>query len=82
MKTWQIQHARDNLCRIVKAAQQGQPQELTRHGEGVAVVLSLKDYQTLAGKKKSMAGLIRRSQGIGVELDIRRSKKTPRTVEL
>ncbi|HEY1170608.1 MAG TPA: type II toxin-antitoxin system Phd/YefM family antitoxin [Verrucomicrobiae bacterium] len=83
MKTWQIQHARNNLCRIVKAAQQGHAQELTRHGEAVAVVISMKDYRNLAGKKKgTMAGLIKRSKGLNVELDIKRSKKAAREIEL
>ncbi len=82
MKTWQIQQARNNLCSIVKAAQRGQPQELTRHGEGVAVVISLEDYQSLAGKKKTMANLVKRSKGLNVELDVRRSKQTARTIDL
>jgi len=43
MQSWPIHEAKARLSELVKRAQQ-QPQQLTSHGEPVAVVLSADDY--------------------------------------
>jgi len=42
-----IAEARNNLARLVHAAEDGEPVRLTRRGRPVAVILSLAEYERL-----------------------------------
>jgi prevent-host-death family protein len=44
-KRWQMQDAKARLSRLVKDAQSDGPQIITLHGEEVAIVQSIQDYQ-------------------------------------
>ncbi|MGH8791975.1 MAG: type II toxin-antitoxin system Phd/YefM family antitoxin [Stackebrandtia sp.] len=46
---WQVQEAKARLSEVMRAARADGPQFLTRHGEDVAVLLSVKDYRKLHG---------------------------------
>ena len=48
-----ITEARQNLPHIIHNAESGQVTEITRYGEGVAVVVSLARWRKLHQKKKS-----------------------------
>lgn len=49
-KRYSIAAARNSLARLVHEAEAGQPVELTRRGNAVAVVVSVAEYAQLAGK--------------------------------
>jgi len=60
MQSWPIHEAKARLSELVKRAQQ-QPQQLTSHGEPVAVVLSAEDYHRHRQEGESLLAFIRRS---------------------
>lgn len=68
--TWQIQEAKNRLSELVEAALREGPQEITRHGKSVAVVLSRDEYERLASsanRKPSLAKFLLDAPRIGLE---------------
>ncbi len=67
--TWQLQHAKNRFSELVEAALREGPQEITRHGKPVAVVLSRDEYDRLAGpnSKPSLARFLLDAPRIGLE---------------
>jgi len=67
--TWQIQEAKNRLSELVEAAVREGPQEITRHGKPVAVVLSRDEYDRLASSnaKPSLARFLLDAPRIGLE---------------
>lgn len=49
-----IADARDHLPSLVRAAEQGQPIELTRRGKPVAVLMSSREYHKLTGASRDL----------------------------
>lgn len=45
MTTWQVQAAKQRLSEVLRAAEGGEPQFITRHGQEVAVVIDIADYR-------------------------------------
>jgi len=71
MKSWPIHEAKARLSELVKRAQK-QPQQLTSHGEPVAVVVSAEAYRRQQQEGESLVVFIRRSPLVGAdELDRR-----------
>jgi prevent-host-death family protein len=82
MQSWPIHEAKARLSELVKMAQQ-QPQQLTSHGEPVAVVLSAEAYNRHHNEGESLVAFIRRSPLVGVdELDLERSADLTRDQEI
>jgi prevent-host-death family protein len=84
MQSWPIHEAKARLSELVKRAQQ-QPQQLTSHGEPVAVVLSAEDYHRHRHEGESLVAFIRHSPLVGadeLELDQQRSGDLTRDIEL
>ena len=82
MQSWPIHEAKARLSELVKRAQQ-QPQQLTSHGEPVAVVLSAEAYHRQQHDGESLVAFIRRSPLVGAdELDLERSPDLTRDLEL
>lgn len=84
--TWQLQHAKNRFSELVEAAMRDGPQEITRHGKPVAVVLSLDEYNRLASpnREPSLAEFLLNAPRIGLEemgIDLdaeRRRSRSPR----
>lgn len=51
MKSYSIAEAKSHLGRLVHQVEAGPPVELTRRGQPVAMVLSIRDYQRLASPR-------------------------------
>lgn len=51
-KQHSIAEARSNLPKLVREAESGEPIELTRRGERVAVLIGRKQYERLAAKSR------------------------------
>jgi prevent-host-death family protein len=82
MQSWPIHAAKAHLSELVKRAQQ-HPQQLTSHGEPVAVVLSVAAYQRQQLEGESLVAFIRRSPLMDAEeLELERSPDLTREIEL
>lgn len=82
MQSWPIHAVKARLSELVKRAQQ-QPQQLTSHGEPVAVLLSAEAYHRHQHDRESLVSLIRRSPLVGAdELHLKRSSVLTRDLEL
>jgi prevent-host-death family protein len=81
MKTvWKLHEAKSHFSELVECAVHDGPQTITKHGKGMAVLLSAKDNARLKGRKESLVEFFRRSPMRGLELD--RTKDYPREVSL
>ena len=66
MKSWQLQEAKAKFSAVVNDAIKQGPQRVTRHGEDVVVILSIKTYEELTrqsegGKDKGLVEFFRDS---------------------
>ncbi len=82
MQTWQLQEAKGKFSEVVKRAQSQGPQNITVHGEPVAVLISRRDYLKLTHPKPSLVGLLRTSPLMGSDLDIARKQTPTRKIKL
>jgi prevent-host-death family protein len=82
MQSWPIQEAKARLSELVKRAQR-RPQQLTSHGEPVAVVISAQEWERQQKQEESLVAFIRRSPLVGVEdLTLERCSDLPRDLDL
>lgn len=82
MRTWQLQEAKGKFSEVVKSAQSQGPQNITVHGEPVAVLISRRDYLKLIRPKPSFVELLRASPLVGSDLKITREQTTARKIKL
>jgi prevent-host-death family protein len=82
MQTWQLQEAKSKFSEVVKRSQNQGPQNITVHGEPVAVLLSRRDYLKLTHPKSSLVELLRSSPLAGIELDVKREQTLTRPIKL
>ena len=61
MQSWQMQTAKARFSELVKHAAQEGPQEITLHGQSVAVVVSRKLFDQLSGNEQSLVDFMRAS---------------------
>ena len=89
MTTWQLQDAKNRFSAVVDAALTGEPQEVTRRGKPVVVVVAVEDYRRLcesAAEEASsfvdhLLAIPRGSDGDGFELPARTRDYTPKAVD-
>jgi prevent-host-death family protein len=77
---WQLQEAKNKFSEVVDQAVKNGPQEITRHGKKTAVILSMKDYRALVGRKGNLVDFFRDSPLR--EITIERNKDLPRSIDL
>jgi antitoxin Phd len=82
MPTWQLQEAKGRFSEVVKRAQSQGPQNITVHGEPVAVLISRRDYLKLTKPKPSLVELLRTSPLAGSDLKISREQTPTRKIKL
>ncbi len=82
MQTWQLQEAKGKFSEVVKRAQSQGPQNITVHGESVAVLISRRDYLKLTHPKPSLVELLRASPLAGSDLKITREQTPTRKINL
>ena len=61
MNTWEMQEAKARLSEVIKCAESEGPQEITLHGQSVAIVITRDMYDRLAGTGQSLAEFMRSS---------------------
>lgn len=85
---WKLDEQDEKLRELVARAKSEGPQQIDEGGQGVAVVISLTEFERLRGAGRPQEGSIveffRRSPLVGVELDLERDADTGegRDVEL
>ena len=82
MRTWQLQEAKGKFSEVVKNAQSQGPQNITVHGEPVAVLISRRDYLKLIHPQPSFVELLRASPLVGSGLDVTREQTPTRKITL
>ena len=60
MRAWQMQEAKARLSEVVKCAESEGPQNITLHGQSVAVVVSRAMFERLTGNEHSLVEFMRR----------------------
>jgi prevent-host-death family protein len=78
---WQLQEAKANLSQVVNRALEDGPQRITRHGRPAAVLLSERDFEQLAARKRgSLVEFLARFRGL--EIPDRDRTDTVREIDL
>lgn len=67
MHVWQMQEAKARLSELVKCAESEGPQDITLHGQSVAVVLSRRAFERLAGNDRSLVQFMQQSPLYGLD---------------
>jgi prevent-host-death family protein len=67
---------------VLRAAESGEPQIVTRHGQEVAVVIDIAEYRRLQGQSVSLMTYLRAEASTDADLQIERRRDLPREVGL
>ncbi|MBI3183066.1 MAG: type II toxin-antitoxin system Phd/YefM family antitoxin [Myxococcales bacterium] len=78
---WQLQEAKQKFSEVVERALNDGPQIVTRRGEEVAVIMSMREYRRLRKRKRSFKEFLLRGPDLSA-LELERRKDLPRDVEL
>jgi prevent-host-death family protein len=78
---WQLQEAKQRFSELLRHARAHGPQVVTKHGEEVAVVVSIEDYRRLTEELPSFKELLLAAPDLEA-LEIERPRETARVVEL
>jgi len=81
-KHWQLQEAKNRFSRLVEQAQHNGPQIVTKHGKETVVIISVNEYRRLVRPQKDIVRFFQESPLVGEDIDLTRSKETPRDIEL
>ena len=79
---WQLQDAKSKFSQLVDNAMRHEPQIVTKHGNNAVVVISFEDYLKFIKPQDNLVSFLRSSPLMELDLDITRSKDTPRDNEL
>ncbi len=77
---WQLQDAKQRFSALVRCARSEGPQVVTRHGEAVAVVVSIEEFRRLTGDKPDFKHFLMAAPDLDA-LEIIRPRELARTVE-
>lgn len=81
MGAWQLQEAKQKFSELVERASTDGPQVVTRRGEEVVVVVSIKEFKRLQALQPDFKAFLLGGPDLtGVPLE--RSKELPRDVDL
>jgi prevent-host-death family protein len=81
MHAWQMQEAEARLSEVIKCAESEGPQNITLHGQIVAVMVSKSMFERLTGKEHSLVDFMRKSPLNGLD-EISLDRHTSLTREL
>jgi prevent-host-death family protein len=77
---WQLQEAKQRFSELIRSVESDGPQFVTRHGEEVAVVVSIAEYRHLRGGGKDFKEFLRSAPD--VDLEVGRSALPARRIDL
>jgi prevent-host-death family protein len=83
MASWGIAALKAKASEVVERAQKKGPQEITKNGKPVAVIVGIADYRQsrMYKPKESLVGVFRRSPAYGIAFEAERLSLKPRKVE-
>ncbi|MDG4764576.1 type II toxin-antitoxin system prevent-host-death family antitoxin [Solwaraspora sp. WMMD406] len=67
---------------MLRAAERGEPQIVTRHGEEVAVVVDIAEYRRLRGAQTSLMEYLRGDPCLDDDFEIERQRDLPHDIDL
>jgi antitoxin Phd len=79
---WQIQEAKAKFSQLVEDANIKGHQTITKQGEPVAVILSIKEFDKITQPKTSFLNFFKAAPCQEIELNLERSKDLPRELDL
>ncbi len=79
---WQVQEAKQRFSEVLRAAESGEAQIVTKHGEEVAVVIDINEYRRLRGESMRLMDYLRVDPSGDDDLDIDPRHDLPRNTEL
>ncbi len=83
MHVWQMQEAKARLSEVVKRAENEGPQDITLHGQSVAIVVSRSTFDRLSGSGRSLVEFMHQSPLYALEdVTIERDRSLTRKVAL
>ncbi len=77
---WQLQEAKQRFSELIRSVQADGPQFVTKHGEEVAVVVSIAEYRHLREGGRDFKEFLQSAPD--VDLDVSRSALPARRIEL
>ncbi len=86
MATWTMADAKAKFSEVVDKAVNHEPQEITRNGKSVVMIVSKEDWlssRPVSSKKhRSLMEFLQNSPLAGSGIDLRRRRSTPRKIAL
>jgi prevent-host-death family protein len=79
---WQVQEAKQRFSEVLRAAEAGEPQIVTKHGEEVAVVIDIAEYRRLRGESVGFMDYLRVDPSADADFAVERSSDLPREIDL
>lgn len=79
MRTWQLQEAKARFSELVREAEDGQAQLVSKHGAPCIVVVDVATYERLTAPGRSLVDALLSAPRFDLgELDLRRDPSPPR----
>jgi len=65
---WQLQEAKQRFSELIRSVEADGPQVVTRHGEDVAVVISIAEYRHLRREGENFKAFLRSAPDLDLEI--------------
>ncbi len=79
--SWQVQEAKQRFSEVLREATAGGPQMITKHGEEIAVVLSIDDYRQIVQPRRPLSEYLL-AMPKGDYLDLPRDRSDFRSLDI
>jgi prevent-host-death family protein len=66
---WQLQEAKQRFSELIRSVEADGPQVVTRHGEEVAVVISMAEYRHLRNEGEDFKAFLQSAPDLDLEID-------------
>ena len=80
--SWQLQDAKSRFSQVVKMAENGEPQLVTRNGVPTVYIVEVESYDRLTRKSISRKDVLRNSPFLEIKLSLERQREEGREVTL
>ena len=82
LTTWKLQDAKAQFSKVVDDSKRFGPQMVTRRGKRAAVVISVKEFESLTSKKPLFSEFLLKCPKMDSGFEFERQKDFPREVNL
>ena len=67
-RRWQLQEAKQRFSELIRSVEADGPQVVTRHGEDVAVVISIAEYRHLCHEGENFKAFLQSATDLDLEI--------------